>query len=56
MITLTRELAWAAATDEANRYVRKKGKKKWDRKAYNVACKKFNELWPISKDLEGGQT
>ncbi len=47
---LTKELARTAATDEANRYLRKIGKKKWDRKAYNVACKKFNELWPKEKE------
>lgn len=46
MITLTRALAWAAATDEGNRSMRVAGRSKWSRKDYNAACRKFAELWP----------
>ena len=45
-VTLTRELAWAAATDEGNRSMRKGGRSKWNEEDYNVAVETFNELWP----------
>ncbi|HYT43822.1 MAG TPA: hypothetical protein VEP90_15895 [Methylomirabilota bacterium] len=44
---LTRELALAAAQDEANRQMRKNGRSKWSKKDYILACKVFNCLWPM---------
>lgn len=45
-ITLTRQLAWAAATDAGNASMRQAGRTKWSRKDYNTAARTFNELWP----------
>ena len=51
-ITLTRELAWASATDAGNVNMRKHGRKAWSLEDRNVAADKFNKLWPIERELE----
>jgi hypothetical protein len=43
---MTRELAWAAATDAGNRHMRKHGRSKWNHEDSNVAAKEFARLWP----------
>ena len=50
-IKLTRELAFAIAQDEANRRMRKAGRKKWNRSDYNHAVITFNKLWPVNIEL-----
>jgi len=45
-ITMTRELAWAGATDAANRNMRKAKRTKWSRADYNIAVRTFKKLWP----------
>jgi len=50
-VTLTRALAWAAATDEANRHMRRNGRSAWNEDDYNVACEAFYRLWPDSVKL-----
>jgi hypothetical protein len=42
---LTRELAWASATDAGNRSMRKAGRSAWSRVDYNAAAKEFKRLW-----------
>ena len=48
MTTMTRALASAAATDAANRRMRKAGRKRWNAADCNAAAKLFNELWPAT--------
>ena len=43
-ILLTKELAFAAATDEANRQARKAGRKAWNSDDYNKAVETYAEL------------
>lgn len=50
-ITLTRELAYAAATDAANRQMRKAGRMRWNKDDYNLAASEFERLWPIEAEL-----
>lgn len=47
---LDRELAWAAATDAANRSMRRAGRAVWSRGDYGVACVEFERLWPLDND------
>lgn len=49
---LTRRLAWAAATDEANRQMRKAGREAWSEDDYNLAVQTFNRLWPEERDFQ----
>ena len=48
IIKMDYSLAMAAARDEANRRMRKAGRKKWTRGDYNLACKTFNKLWSLN--------
>lgn len=41
---LTNQLARAAATDAANRQMRKAGRQKWNASDYNLACREFARL------------
>lgn len=43
--TLTFAIAYAAATDAANKQMRKAGRDKWDADDYNLACETINRLW-----------
>jgi hypothetical protein len=52
-IKLTRELAQAIAKDEANRRMKKAGRKAWSRGDYNLCVKTFNKLWPVHRDIYG---
>jgi hypothetical protein len=54
-ITMNYELAMAAAKDEANRRMRKQGRKHWNRQDYNAAVKEFNRLWPIEAEMAAQQ-
>lgn len=45
-ITMTYNLAWAAATDAANRRMRKHGRTNWSRGDYNFAVRKFDRILP----------
>jgi hypothetical protein len=51
-IPLTRQLAWAAATDAGNRNMRRAGRRKWSLKDYNAATREFNRLWPLEREIE----
>ena len=42
---LTREIAWAAATDAANQAMRQAGRSSWSRDDYALAVEVFNRLW-----------
>ena len=46
---LTEVLAHAAATDAANRAMRKAGRTAWSVADYNVAVRTFDLLWPETK-------
>ena len=46
MITMTRELAWAAATDAAFTNMRNAGRLVWDIEDRSVAAVTFYRLWP----------
>ena len=56
MLTLTRELAWAAAMDAGNRAMRKAGRSKWSEEDFITACDEFDRLWPIERDLQSRMT
>ena len=45
MITMTRALAWAAATDAGNRNMRAHGRAEWDEEDFNTAAAEFGRLW-----------
>lgn len=45
---MTYELAWAAATDAANRQMRAAGRHAWNREDFNLAVSEYNRLWPES--------
>jgi hypothetical protein len=47
-IQLTRESAYAAAQDAANRNMRKAGRKRWNQADWNAACRVFDRLYPPS--------
>jgi len=49
---LTKEIAWAAATDAANASMRKASRKVWEEDDYNTAVEVYNRLWPPEKDIE----
>jgi hypothetical protein len=49
-ITMTRQLAHAAATDHANRRMRAGGRTAWDVDDYNAAVAEFNRLWPLEAE------
>lgn len=49
-ITLTRQIAWAAATDAGNRSMRKAGRTSWTEEDFNTAAKEFDRLWPQEKE------
>lgn len=42
--TLTREFAWSAAQDAANRSMRAANRASWDVIDYNIAVEEFNRL------------
>jgi hypothetical protein len=46
-ITLTRDLAYRAGVDEANRAMRTGGRKAWSEEDYAVAWQTFDGLWPL---------
>ncbi len=45
-VTMTYDLAMAAAKDAANARMRKAGRTKWNRADYNHMVRVFNRLWP----------
>lgn len=49
---LDREIAWAVATDAGNRNMRRAGRSVWNREDYEVAARRFVELWPEPRDPE----
>lgn len=51
MLALTRDIAWAAATDAGNRSMRKSGRTAWNWEDYNAACAEFNRIWPVSREV-----
>ncbi len=44
-ITITRELAHAAASDAGNRSKRKGRRSRWNEDDWNAACDEFERLW-----------
>ena len=44
---LTRELAFAAGEDEANRSMRREGRTSWNKADYGIATQKTNELLDV---------
>lgn len=46
MMTMTHELAMAAAKDAANLRMRKAGRTTWNRADYNHCVRTFNKLFP----------
>lgn len=51
-IALTRDLAWASATDAGNANMRRAGRKAWSLEDRNIAADKFNALWTIEQEKE----
>jgi len=49
---MTRELAWAAATDAANISARKANRSVWSEEDYNTAVETFNRLWPETEETK----
>jgi hypothetical protein len=48
---MTRDLAWAAACDVADKNMRKGGRTKWNGEDYRMGGYEFERLWPLEKDL-----
>lgn len=46
MIRMTYEIAHAVAWDDADRHMRKHGRKHWNRDDYKVALRKIEDLLP----------
>ena len=44
---MTRELAYAAGLDAANRSMRAAGRSAWNEDDADVAAREFNRLWPL---------
>jgi hypothetical protein len=49
-MTITRQIAWAAATDAANRSMRLDGRTAWNEDDYDVAAETFRRLWPEAQE------
>ncbi len=49
--TLTRALAWAAATDAANRHMKRAGRTVWNLEDWKLAAAEFARLWPEKPDV-----
>lgn len=52
MRVLTRDVAWASAWDEGNRSMVRNRRKVWGQEDRNAAAARFDELWPVEKDIE----
>ncbi len=50
-MTLTQDLAWAAATDAGNRSMRAAARSVWSEEDFNAAAREFNRLWPLENDI-----
>lgn len=50
IVTMTYQLAHAAATDAGNASMRKNGRTAWSKEDYNVMVEEFNRLWPMPRD------
>lgn len=50
-LTLTRPIAWAIATDDATRQMRAHGRGAWNEEDANMATRRFQELWPVCRDV-----
>ena len=48
-IKMSDQMVRAAAQDAANRQMRAAGRKVWNRADYNLACRTFNRLFPVSR-------
>lgn len=51
LITLSRDLAWAAAQDAGCRAMRKANRTAWNVDDYNEAIRTFNRVWPENGNL-----
>lgn len=54
-LTLTPELARAAAQDAGNRHMREHGRTEWSLEDWNVAAAELSRLWPEPFSMERGQ-
>jgi hypothetical protein len=50
-ITMTREIAWACATDEGDRSMKQAGRTEWSYDDLDAARREFDRLWPITNDF-----
>ena len=50
-ITITREIARAAAMDTGDRSMRQAGRTVWGREDYNAMVMEFDRLWPEELDI-----
>ena len=50
-ITITREIARAAAMDAGDHSMRHAGRTVWSREDYNAMIGEFNRLWPEEFDI-----
>jgi len=50
-ITITREIARAAAMDAGDRLMRQAGRTTWSREDYNAMTREFDRLWPEELDI-----
>ena len=50
-ITITREIARAAAMDAGDRPMHQAGRTAWNREDYNAMVREFDRLWPKELDI-----
>jgi hypothetical protein len=48
-MTITREIAYSAGIDAANRSMRAAGRTTWNEDDANNAAREFSRLWPLCK-------
>lgn len=51
-IKLTRDIAWAAATDAGNLSMRRAGRTGWSKDDYQEAVDMFHRFWPEEREIE----
>lgn len=47
---MTRDIAWAAATDAADKNMRDNGRTSWNEEDWKVGACEFERLWPLGRD------
>ena len=53
MPEMTKDIARAVATDAGNKAMWAAGRTEWSDEDYLVACRQFEALWPLGRELAG---